>query len=272
MQGLGNIVSVDASLPLVKPVTRSSFPTLAGALAHDIAATSAKLERLIQLARKTGVYDSGEIEHDQLAQTVQKDIHCLKNRIGLLAPLYMRRNKQAEKFSSGVLEALQLQLSDTTVRFRDVLTQRTFIVHAQDHTRKQFTGQLSEGAALMCATSPHGNGDQQHHSDFKDEYAPLLMIISQNQVLEERAIAAQQIGSQIEELHQIYQQLNNMIAHQHELTIRIDENVEDSWRDTESAWEQIEKIWRKNYSNRWLYFKLFAVLVVFVTLFLVFFV
>ncbi len=258
-------------------VARSSFPALASGLARDIAATSGKLERLTRLARKTGVFDSAAQELDELTHVVKQDIQQLKQRIDQLAPLHMRRNKQAEQYSDGVLKALQMQLAGTTCRFQDILTQRTSAIHHQHDTRKLFTGQLSDGAALLVA-SPQANAaamEKRGHAlvaDPNDENAPLLMVAAQDQVFEHRAVAAQQIESTIVELHQIFQQLNNIVAQQRDLTIRIDANIDETLVNAESAQTQIIKYWRNVSSNRWFLLKIFAVLAVFVTLFLVFFV
>lgn len=254
------------------PIPRSSFPAMSSALARDIAATSGKLERLTRLAKKTGVFDSAAQELDELTQVVKADIQQLKGRIDQLAPLHMRRNKQAEQYSEGVMRALQLQLAGTTARFQEILTERTAAMQQQQETRKLFTGQLSNGTATMMM--PKHLAADELLEESCNENAPLLLVVSlqeEDQEIEQRAISAQHISRMIGELHEIIQNLNAMVQQHHDLIMRIDANVDEVVTDVEDTESELRKYWRMVRSNQWLLMKIVAILVVFVILFLFFF-
>jgi len=263
-------------LPAPVAVGRSSFPAMAAQLAREIAATSSKLERLTRLAKKTGVFDNQAQEMEQLTAVVKSEIQSLKRRLEALGGAPLRRNKQAEQYSDGVMTALQMQLASTTGRFQSVLSQRTVALAAQQHARREFTGALTDGAALLQMLGPDAGStqlqSQTQTSPGGDETAPLLMVVTQEHEAEQRAAAAQHLEGHINELHQIFTQMTTLVATHHDLTLRIDQNVDDTLINAEGAQNQIIKYWRSVSSNRWFMFKLFAILLAFVVIFLVFFV
>ena len=60
------------------------------------------------------------------------------------------------------------------------------------------------------------------------------------------------------------------VQEQGELAIRIDENIDDSLQNVDSAQAQLLKYLNSISSNRWLIMKVFAVLVLFLVIFVVF--
>ena len=60
------------------------------------------------------------------------------------------------------------------------------------------------------------------------------------------------------------------VQEQGELTIRIDENVDDTLANVDSAQAQLLRYLNSISSNRWLVMKIFAVLLVFLIIFVVF--
>lgn len=176
--------------------------------------------------------------------------------------MLLRRNKQAEKYSQGVIQALQMRLWGTTSRFQEILSQRTEALQQQHETRQIFTGQVSAAALAVSPIILERGKDE--------EIVPLLVVPARNEeVIEQRAIAAHQIAAMIDELHKLIQQLNTLVSQHHELTIRIDANVEEARAYADETESAIRKYWRKMSSNRWLMVKIFAVVAVFVILFLV---
>ena len=61
-----------------------------------------------------------------------------------------------------------------------------------------------------------------------------------------------------------------MVSEQGELAIRIDENVDDTLANVDNAQTQLLKYLDTVSSNRWLIMKIFAVLVFFMTGFIIF--
>jgi len=80
----------------------------------------------------------------------------------------------------------------------------------------------------------------------------------------------QSIESTIVELGGIFQQLATMVKEQEEVVQRIDSNIEDAEMNVEAAHTELLKYFRSVASNRWLMIKVFALLIFFFVIFVVF--
>ncbi|GAB4820550.1 hypothetical protein N2152v2_007596 [Parachlorella kessleri] len=98
----------------------------------------------------------------------------------------------------------------------------------------------------------------------------LMLAAPQDTYLASRAQALHQVESTIVELGTIFQQLAHMVQEQGEMTMRIDENVEDALANVDAGQAQLLKYLNTISSNRWLIMKVFFVLMVFLVFFLVF--
>jgi syntaxin 5 len=80
----------------------------------------------------------------------------------------------------------------------------------------------------------------------------------------------QSIESTIVELGGIFQQLALMVKEQEEVVHRIDGNIEDAEMNVEAAHTELLKYFRTVTSNRWLMIKVFALLIFFFVIFVIF--
>lgn len=71
-------------------------------------------------------------------------------------------------------------------------------------------------------------------------------------------------------MHAALTDAHMQVQEQGELAIRIDENVDESLANVDSAQAQLLKYLNSISSNRWLILKVFAVLVVFIVVFIMF--
>lgn len=103
------------------------------------------------------------------------------------------------------------------------------------------------------------------------EAAMLQQVVPrQENYSQSRTIALQNVESTITELSGIFTQLATMVAHQGELAIRIDDNLDDSLANVDNARSALLKHLNKISSNRWLLIKIFAVLIFFLIIFVFF--
>lgn len=101
-------------------------------------------------------------------------------------------------------------------------------------------------------------------------YMQQQMIQRQDSHMQSRATALQNVESTISELGNIFTQLATMVAHQGELAIRIDDNMDDTLANVEGAQGALLKHLSHISSNRWLIIKILFVLIVFMLIFIVF--
>jgi syntaxin 5 len=96
------------------------------------------------------------------------------------------------------------------------------------------------------------------------------LIQRQDSHMQSRATALQNVESTISELGNMFTQLATMVAHQGELAIRIDDNMDDTLVNVEGAQGALLKHLSQISSNRWLIIKILFVLIIFMLIFIVF--
>lgn len=158
---------------------RSEFARRASALGLAIHRTSAKLQRLAALAKRTSAFDDPSREIDELTGAIKADIQQLNAGVRELQALGRRGiaadNRQSAQHSETVVEALNGRLKDATLAFKDVLTQRTETVRADAERRALFSstaertpllgggmggaaGVASSSSAAAAGGGPFGGG------------------------------------------------------------------------------------------------------------------
>ncbi|PKI39586.1 hypothetical protein CRG98_040056 [Punica granatum] len=85
-----------------------------------------------------------------------------------------------------------------------------------------------------------------------------------------RALALHNVESTISELSGIFTHLSSMVAQQGEIAIRIDDNMEESLVNVEGARSALLRHLNQISSNRWLMVKIFAILILFLMIFIFF--
>ncbi|XP_048326274.1 syntaxin-31 isoform X3 [Ziziphus jujuba] len=96
------------------------------------------------------------------------------------------------------------------------------------------------------------------------------VVPRQENYMQSRAVALHNVESTISELGGIFTHLATMVAQQGELAIRIDDNMDESLANVEGAHSSLLRHLNQISSNRWLLIKIFAVLILFLIVFLFF--
>lgn len=111
---------------------------------------------------------------------------------------------------------------------------------------------------------PYANYNNGEFLSIPDQTKQLLMMEDQSQqYLQQRNRAVETIESTINEVGNLFQQLATMVSEQGETIQRIDENVEDINLNINGAQRELLKYYNTISSNRWLFLKIFGVLIVF---------
>ncbi|KAJ1917302.1 Integral membrane protein SED5 [Tieghemiomyces parasiticus] len=124
-----------------------------------------------------------------------------------------------------------------------------------------YANESEDFVSLSVPDALGGNESQQQQQQ-------LLLQEQDSQYMDSRSNAIQSIESTIAELGGIFQQLAHMVAEQRDVVQRIDANVEDIEMNVTGAQQELLKYYSYVSSNRWLMLKIFAIIIVFVTLFI----
>lgn len=270
---------------------RSEFTQIAKRIGKDLANTFAKLEKLAILAKRKSLFDDKPVEIQELTYIIKEDINSLNKQIAQLQEIAKvqrgQNGRQKQSHSNSVVVALQSKLANMSNDFKQVLEVRTENLKHQKNRREQFsqsstTARPSKGfghqgqSVLLQDEAQHNSSSDGHvaiNMDSMDnsQYRQQLQIIDQqDDYIQSRAETMQNIESTIVELGQIFTQLAHMVKEQEEAVQRIDSNVEESQLNIEAAHGEILKYFQSVTNNRWLMIKIFAVLIIFFIIFIVF--
>lgn len=268
----------------------SEFSKKAADIGHGIHRTSAKLQRLAQLAKRTSAFDDPAQEVDELTGIIKQDITVLNTQIADLQRLSAKNkgaadgNKQIADHSLTVVDNLRSRLKDATAQFKDVLTQRTDSLKHHRERRALFTSSADPEAGMpllarhrAAAANGSQGGFQTAAPSFltgptpqQQQQQQLALANPQDTYLSSRAEALRNVENTIVELGGIFNKLSELVAEQGELAIRIDENMDDTLHNVNSAQQQLLKYLHGLQNNRWLVLKVMGVLMLFLLLFVFF--
>ncbi|KAJ4830976.1 Syntaxin-31 [Turnera subulata] len=210
--------------------------------------------------------------------------------------------------STAVCDDLKSRLMGATKRLQEVLKARTENIKAHENRKQIFSTNASSrecgnpflrqakpttepapwsnssnaaGSSQPPVLPPNGvqAGNQLRRRPAVDSTPSQQMEMSmlQQQVAprqenysQSRAVALHNVESTITELSGIFTHLATMVAQQGELAIRIDDNMDESLTNVENARGALLRHLNQISSNRWLLIKIFAVIIIFLIVFIFF--
>ncbi|KAK4273698.1 hypothetical protein QN277_017041 [Acacia crassicarpa] len=207
--------------------------------------------------------------------------------------------------STAVCDDLKGKLMGATKQLQDVLTTRTENIKAHENRKQIFSKKASRDIPFQHRPKPvtepppwsnsfsASESSQQTSASLSNEVTPSnqlrrrlatentpsqqmemsmmqQVVPRQESYSQSRASALHSVESTITELGGIFTHLATMVAHQGELAIRIDDNMDESLANVEGAHSSLLKHLSKISSNRWLLVKIFAILILFLLIFIFF--
>lgn len=261
---------------------------IAKAIGSDITKTYTKLEKLTLLAKKKTIFDDKPVEIQELTFIIKEDIANLNKQIAQLQQVAKGQRdgqgKHQQSHSTSVVVALQSKLAAMSNNFKQVLEVRTENLKSQRSRAEQFssggvTSSLPQSATMgyhagsVLAMEDDMQAQQQNGGAVSIDMNTAVQSYMQDDTdkyYSSRADTMHTIESTIVELGGIFSQLAHMVKEQEEMVQRIDTNVEDTLLNVELGHNEILKYFQSVTSNRWLMVKIFAVLIFFFMLFIIF--
>jgi syntaxin 5 len=136
---------------------KSEFTRMASVISKDISATTVKLGKLAQLAKRKTLFDDRPVEISELTFVIKQDIAGINRQIATLQADVKQRKaqsgaksaeeKQVEEHNNNVVMLLQNKLADTSMTFKDVLEVRTQNMKESKDRTEQFMSSTAAAAA-----------------------------------------------------------------------------------------------------------------------------
>ena len=277
---------------------RSEFARQAAQIGRSISATTQKLERLAQLAKRKTLFDDRPVEIAELTYVIKQDLSAMNQQIGGLQNITRSGGSkkgvsdQEGEHNKNVVVLLQKNLADVSVNFKEVLEVRTKNIQASRSRTENFVSSVSSHSQPTSldpsrtdsplyntpqrgrSPKPGGGQDILSLDPGPDSSSALrgpqsdkqMMMMEeaqpQNSYISQRGEAIEAIERTIGELGGIFGQLATMVSEQSEMIQRIDANTDDVVDNVEGAQKELLKYWSRVSGNRWLVAKMFGVLMI----------
>lgn len=288
------------------PVKKSKFSQQASVIAKDIAHTTELLLKLALLAKRKPLFDDRPIEIGELTYVIKQDIFKIEQSIQNLqkfarGDLLIQVDSQITQYLKNVLNLLNSKMKNVSGEFKSVLELRqknelvnksrkeNFLSAALNLRQNSHTPVMNNGGGnplanlLNLGENPYlmpeaqdqaaGFGSGNNDGDLlsiPDQTRQLLLMEEQsNEYLQLRNTAVETIEATINEVGNLFLQLATMVTEQGETIQRIDQNVEDIDMNIMGAQRELLKYYAHISSNRWLFLKVFGVLLAFFFLWVV---
>lgn len=296
--------------PLLPNSSPSEFNKKAARIGLGIHEASKKIARVANLAKRSSIFDDPIVEIQELTALIKRDITALNTSLSDLQAIQNREidngtcSEDRLVHLTAVCDDLKSRLMGATKQLQDVLTTRTENMKAYESRKQIFSTNAARenpflhnpnprpepppwarspsvsGSSQQPALPSNGaqSGNQLRRRSAVDS-APnhdmgvsmlQLVVPRQENYTQSRAVALQNVESTITELSGVFTYLATMVAEQGELAIRIDDNVDESLANVEGASNALLKHLSKISSKRWLLIKIFAILIIFLLVFILF--
>ncbi|TDL28225.1 t-SNARE [Rickenella mellea] len=166
--------------------SKSDFTRMASQIGKEISATTIKLSKLAQLAKRKTLFDDRPVEISELTFIIKQDIASINKQIAQLQAYTKQRNaqsaknpasRQVDEHNHNVVMMLQSKLATTSMSFKDVLEIRTQNMKESKDRTEQFMHSTSAAAtqapsnSLLFASQrnqdPMGDGSSSYRPDYK---------------------------------------------------------------------------------------------------------
>lgn len=131
--------------------SRSEFARKAVEIGRGITGTTAKLQRLAELAKRKTLFDDRPVEISELTYVIKQDLASLNSQIAQLQALTLSQHPRASRnktdqegeHNDNVVVMLQGKLADVGANFKEVLEVRTKNIQASRSRTENFVSSVS---------------------------------------------------------------------------------------------------------------------------------
>lgn len=232
----------------------SRFSELTSEIQSRLSHSSNSVATLRALVNNGNILGQDEQQIQELIIALNTDFGELMNKINEVEKL----NNQQQDHAINVAQSLRQNLASITEEFKQIISQRSQAIAKRNERRKQTIGSIS--STPMSFPSLYANSDE------------VEIPIQQVETIEqqrERYDMIRNVEQSVSDILQMFVQLSEIIA-QHDYAIdRIDQNTQETVANMEKGYNQIVKYYDKIKGNKRLVYKIIAILLVFLIVFII---
>eukprot|EP01107_Rhizomastix_libera_P010992 TRINITY_DN28339_c0_g1_i1.p1 TRINITY_DN28339_c0_g1~~TRINITY_DN28339_c0_g1_i1.p1 ORF type:complete len:297 (-),score=68.23 TRINITY_DN28339_c0_g1_i1:19-909(-) len=283
----GSLQSMAKTKTKAKP---APFSTAAAECNRSIAIYTARCARVNSLSKSPSLFMEQTVgqESSQIIAEINAEITriqtLLQNELPMMTNDFLSQysNKDCQQHANSINTFLRVSFRDLTTTFQNSLRERASNLQKQE-ARKSSHILLSRPVDLPANSLRYRAGhvadvsnvqnEQQSESDANGEVSITVMQGAlQERTSRTRLTALQQIEKTMGDLQSVFRRFASIVAEQGEMVQRIDTNIAESEVHVDAAHSIIQKEFERIMKNRSFIIKIFAVIIVLVIIWLIFFV
>jgi syntaxin 5 len=252
----------------------STFQAQAQQIALQISHTAKTLRKLSNLAKKKSIFDDPTAEINELTFVVKKEIRSLQGRLEELQNIHGRRKaNHSQCHNAGVVGCLDTDLEKIIKAFSQILNERSQNIQEQQKSRETFgKNTASTNTLKYSALFEEANKGEDLSLELEMDWEQSMAVQEQYNYQDGQVSEVRMIEMTLRELQTIFTKMGEMLMEHDEMIGRIDQDIDDASQNVWRGQEEIVEHWRNLSSNRWLYAKIFVVLIAFIAVWIVLFV
>ncbi|CDW90906.1 qa-syp3 sed5p syntaxin 5-type [Stylonychia lemnae] len=191
------------------------------------------------------------------------------------------QNMQQQKATQICLDILNSRTMKATLTFKQFLTDHQQVIKKQEAKKEKLIGKgiksrggYSGGASKMKILPHHYQGEDRYSStassSMQSNSGDTLIMMGQDNSLQHRATSIQTIEKTLYDISTLFKRFANIVQEQQVLVDRIDQNTEQALYDLEGARKELRDVYEDTKSTRKLILKIFFILMLFSTFYILF--
>jgi len=264
---------------LARPINHSllTVRALASEISKETAETALKLKELTKLAKTKSPFGDPTSKIDEYTYTIKQDITVLQQKIQKLEQIVNgdhAPNKQTERHSTTIVNALNTNLLETTKKFGETLKLRTHNLKEQEERRERVTGHRALTPFKFQPAFDNFDDEKlvsSNGSDIVIKMSPMLQTYDNESLVLQRVDQVRDIEIEINQVQQIFMKLAELVNIHGEKIRRIEESMDETLVHGEDAHRNLLEVYTNLSSNRRLILKSFGVVMFFIMVWILFF-
>lgn len=232
------------------------------------------LQQLIQMSKTSSPFNDTHLKYSKIGQIIESSIKSNENQISLLEKKETKNlNKYQSKIVYNTIDTLKIKLEDLSIRYqkflksqgdtiRTIEKRRANLINSESHKKKK-----KNNVSNMYSSLPE--------ADYEEDNAGFNETMQKyksgnNEYYQDRNTAVQHIEKAMNDLSGMFNRISQMIYRQGEMIERIDNETNISLNNVKMAQDEVIKLKDDVKSNRKLLFKIFAIIIIFIILYIIF--